>query len=231
MTKYASAIMPIEDEPELRFDVPKSFRMKVEHKKDRFFRDYTILLVGLFAWAVSIILFCTVTGAIVRHNDYVDIDKRIEDAKTAAVEEYKSDQARAEQAAHWKSGEASREAAMNQDVDLIARWMSFFKTDRAKMSFGGNVIVRILSPFYPNDVRSVLTEPRQFEFGNENLVADEHDLELAAEIWNMIDKRILPAGMTMDHLYGEVRDGGNDYVVRNEYEKTAATDYWRWIYS
>lgn len=228
MTKFASAIMPIEDEPEVRFDVPKSFRMKVEHKKDRFFRDYTILLVGLFAWAASIILFCTVTGAIVRHNDYVDIDKRIDDAKTAAVEEYKSDQARAEQAAHWKSGEASREAAMNQDVDLIARWMSFFKTDRAKMSFGGNVIVRILSPFYPNDVRSVLTEKDQFTFGNENLVASAHDQELAAEIWNMIDKRILPAGLTMDHLYGEVRDGGNDYVVRNEYEKTGATDYWRY---
>lgn len=228
MTKYASAIMPIEEESEVRFDVPKSFRMKVEHKKDRFFRDYTILLVGTFLWAASIILFCTVTGVIVRHNDYVDIDKRIDDAKAAAVEEYKDEKAREEQQANWLSGAASREAAMKQDVDLIARWMSFFKTDRAKMSFGGNVVVRILSPFYPNDVRSVLTEPEQFTFGSENLVASEHDRELATEIWNMIDKRILPAGMTMDHLYGEVRDGGNDYVVRNEYKKTAATDYWRY---
>lgn len=220
--------MPIDDEPEIRFDVPKSFRMKVEHKKDRFFRDYTILLVGLFLWAASIILFCIVTGVIVRNNDYVDIDHMITEAKTAAVEEYKAEQALQEQAAHWKSGEASREAAMNQDVDLIARWMSFFQTDRAKMSFGGNIVVRCLSPFYPDDIRSVLTAPDQFAFGNEDLVASEHDRELAGEIWNMIDKRILPAGLTMEHLYGEVRDGGNDYVVRNEYEKTAATDYWRY---
>lgn len=223
MVEFASTIMPIDDDPEIRFDFPGK-QMRRAIKRDRFFRDYGLTLLVVFLWAASMMIGCGVTGVIVHHNAMLDI----EDAKKQAVNEYKAEQALIVQAEHWKSGEASREAAMNQDVELLARWMSFFSTDRAKLSFGGNVLVRWLSSLYEDDLRSVLTEKDQFSFGNEDLIASERDKELAKVIWSLHEQRMLPAGLTMQHLYGEVRDGGQDYVVRNEYQKSAGTDYWRW---
>lgn len=199
-------------------------KMKAEIEFERLKKRYALALIALFIWAASMILGCCVTGVIVYNNAMADLDQ----AKHDAVEEYKQEQALKVQAEHWKSGEASREAARNQDIALLARWMSFFPDEKAKMSFGGNVLVRWLSPKYPNDLRSVLTEPGQFTFGNENLVSSPRDEELAGIIWDMHEANKLPTGLTMDHLYGEVRDGGQDYVVRNEYQKSSSTDYWRW---
>lgn len=225
MTKYASAVRILNEDPEIRFkfEAP-SRRARHEIRKERFVRDHAIGIIIAALWIISVWAAWLISGTIATHNALQDIDA----ARKTAVEEYKAQIAYDEQAEHWKSGEASKEAAKNQEVEILARWMSFFKTDEAKMSFGGNVLVRWLSDQYPMDLRSVLTEPKQFEFGSENLISSERDKELAGIIWDMHEQKTLFSGLTMQHLYGEVRDGGKDYVVRNTYEKSAATDYWRW---
>ena len=223
MPIYAGAIQILDEEPGMPEFAQPSRRMRREHRKDRFLRDHGIGLIVMFLWGITIIAAVIITSVIVRNNAMQDL----ETAKAEAVDEYIAKKAKETQAEYFKSGEASREAAKNQDVDMLARWMSFFQTDQAKMSFGGNVLVRCLSTVYPDDIRSVLTEPKQFDFGNESLVASARDQELAGIIWEKINQRILPAGLTMDHLYGEVRDGGKDYVVRNTYEITPRTDFRR----
>ena len=113
-----------------------------------FMKRYGILLLALaILWADS-----TITAAIVRRNTTAEVTEqltaRYEAEYAAKLEQYQQEQ----RAAQFKSGEASLMAAMDQEADVIARAIGTMQTKRMKLTMLWNILARVDSPFYPNNV-------------------------------------------------------------------------------
>ena len=223
----ARAIVPVWASEEVPIMHPVYSKARAEDLIHDFKKKHGILLICSFVWAFTMILGCCLTGWIVRENTAAQVWEEAEAAYSAQLESFKAEQAKAKQAEYFLSGEASLEAQINQEADELARATQIFTTTRAKESFIWNVIVRVLSPLYPNSVKEVLAQDGQFDFYSESNMISESDRQIAIPALRMMHEGRLPAGLTMNHLYGEMRENGADYVLRTQYLKTPGDDYWR----
>ena len=121
--KLARKIMPVwaEGEPvrivEHREEPKTPFRMRMDDLGNRILKRYGIFLICMAIWTISIIC----SSAIVSHNTEKRVREELSAEYAQKLEAYKQEQAEAEQAAHWLSGDASREAAINQDAVRLAK--------------------------------------------------------------------------------------------------------------
>lgn len=208
----------INDDP---IDIP--LRMKLEEKKNRFIKRYGIFLVCMCLWTLSMIL----EGAIVAHNTEKSVKAEMAVEYARQLEQYKREQAEAEQAAHWLSGDASREAAINQAVDAAARLAAKMSNDTQKGGIICNALARVLNKSYPNSLQEVIDQPQQWMFYSADNTFTEHDRDIAEKIirpW--MEQGVIPSGLTAEMVYGEWTP--TDYVLRDQWEKTSSAHYWRW---
>ena len=208
----------INDDP---IDIP--LRMKLEEKKNRFIKRYGIFLVCMCLWTISMIC----EGAIVAHNTEKSVKAEMAVEYARQLEQYKREQAEAEQAAHWLSGDASREAAINQAVDAAARLAAKMSNDTQKGGIICNALARVLNKSYPNSLQEVIDQPQQWMFYSEDNTFTEHDREVAERIirpW--MEQGVIPSGLTAEMVYGEWTP--TDYVLRDMWEKTSSAHYWRY---
>lgn len=186
-----------------------------------FMKRYGILLLALaILWADS-----TITAAIVRRNTAAEVTEqltaRYEAEYAAKLEQYQQEQ----RAAQFKSGEASLMAAMDQEADVIARAIGTMQTKRMKMTMLWNILARVDSPFYPNNVLEVVAQPQQWMFYDESNPIRDDDKALALEQLKLWHEKRYPAGLNNTFVYGEWST--NDYVLRDTWEKNSKTNYWR----
>jgi len=200
---------------------------KRTHRNDRmheFKRRNTIGILVLFAWAASMMLGCCVTGTIVRHNTWAEAYEEFDGWK----EEYRQELATQEQAKYFQSGEASREAAINQEVDAVAAVISKLTTDTQKLTEACCMLARVMSKYYPNSFREVAAQEQQWMFyDGSDRTYTEHDRELAEKIVRpYMEQGIIPRGLTSEMVYGEWTP--NDFILRDSYKTTSKMATWRW---
>lgn len=124
-------------------------------------------------------------------------------------------------------GDGSMQAVIEKEADAIAPVIGKMKTKRMKQSELWNILMRVDSPFYPNTVEEVVSAPGQWTFFDptEKNPIREDDRKLAIEQLKLWHDGRYPAELTVEHVYGEWSE--NDYVLRNTWEKTSSTSYWR----
>ena len=173
MVEFASAVMPIDDDPRantIHFDFPQSEPsgpMRRAIRRDRFFRDYAVLIIGTLLWGLTMMAGCIITGIIVRHNTETRVREEDRQMYEQAIADYQAAQAESEQAKYWLSGEASLEAQINAEATDLCRAGWIWTTDEAFLTFCCNVWMRTLSPLYPGSVAEVLRQEGQYDFARE----------------------------------------------------------------
>ena len=199
-----------------------------EAEMDRLKKRYGIALIGLFVWAASMMVGCCLTGVIVRHQT----EKRVRAEEAKHYEQMLADyheQRQQEQAAqYFLSGEASREAAINQEVEAVAPVIARLSTDAQKATEAACMLARVMNPSYPNSFKEVAEQPQQWMFydGSDKTYSD-HDREIAESIVRpYMESGKIPNGLTADMVYGAWRQ--NDFVLRDSYQNTGTMHTWRY---
>lgn len=202
---------------------PPQPKIKLDIDLKRFGKRYGILLAMMCLWTLSIII----CAAIVHHNTEQAVRQEMAFEYASKLEAYKAEQAQAEQAAHWLSGDASREAAVNKAVDSVAAVIAKLSTDQQKLTEASCMLARVMSPFYPNSFEEVANQKSQWMFyDGTDKTFSEHDRELAESIVRpYMEQSIVPNGLTDKMVYGSWSQ--NDFVLRDSYETTSTMATWR----
>ena len=235
MVEFASAVMPIDDDPRantIHFDFPQSEPsgpMRRAIRRDRFFRDYAVLIIGTLLWGLTMMAGCIITGIIVRHNTETRVREEDRQMYEQAIADYQAAQAESEQAKYWLSGEASLEAQINAEATDLCRAGWIWTTDEAFLTFCCNVWMRTLSPLYPGSVAEVLRQEGQYDFFSETAPVDEGRHEKAVELLKKLHEGVLPSHLTVNHLYLEMRDDGAICILHTVYPgQQGLDDPWRY---
>ena len=165
---------------------------------------------------------------IVRHQT----EKRVRAEEAKHYEQMLADyheQRQQEQAAqYFLSGEASREAAINQEVEAVAPVIARLSTDAQKATEAACMLARVMNPSYPNSFKEVAEQPQQWMFydGSDKTYSD-HDREIAESIVRpYMESGKIPNGLTADMVYGAWSQ--NDFVLRDSYQNTGTMHTWRY---
>ena len=200
-------------------------RMRMEEIGNRLIKRYGIFLAVMAVWTISLII----CSAIVHHNTAESVMEQMEEEYAVMLEQYKREQAEAEQAQHWLSGQASLDAAINQEVDAVAAVIAKLSTDAQKLTEASCMLARVMSPAYPNSFQEVAQQAQQWMFytADGDNTFSQHDRDLAEQIVRpYMEEGIIPNGLTADMVYGEWTP--NDFVLRDSYLTTSQMRTWRW---
>ena len=190
-------------------------------------RRYGLSLIVFMIWGASMILGCCMTGVIVRNNTIKELRQEMAVEYASQLEAYKRQQAEQAQAEHWLSGDASREAFINQEILAGAKLICREANDQVKGTKLGVALARVMNPMYPGTIKEVAEQPNQFMYYDDSNKVTEHDLDLAEQILRpYYEQGIVPNGLTQDMVYFEW--SGNSGTARDSYETTTSMSTWRW---
>lgn len=217
------AVEQIREEPESRRGQKMPPRMRMEDAKDRFLKKYGIILACICLWTISLIL----CASIVRHTTEREVRQEMAVEYASMLERYKAEQAEQEQASYFLSGDASREAFLNQEIDAAARLAAKMGNDTQKGGIICNALARVMSRNYPGTMQEVIAQPQQWMFYDEGNKFSAHDREIAEAILRAyyVDG-VIPNGLTEEFVYATWSE--NDYVLRNTWDFGPSTRTWRY---
>ena len=220
MPIYAGAVRILDEEPE-----QKPGQHSKRFDKATFFRDHivTVIIAGFMLLEGLAVGFGTAI------NVKRDVTARLTAEYEAKLEQYKADQARQIQQEYFLSGTASREAAINQAVDAVAKVISKLSTDAQKGTEACCILARVMSPAYPNSFQEVCEQPQQWMFYDptRDSTFSQHDREIAEKIVRpYMEDGIVTNGLTAQMVYGEWST--NDFVLRDSYKTTSSMRTFRW---
>lgn len=218
-----NSLAPIREIPVRAYRAQRWSEIKkaTDRRMTRLVRRYGITVIALAlltAWTFGV-------SAVSKHNTRIEVEERLS-AQYAAEYEAKLQAYIDEQEAISRSIEdESLQAQIEREADALAQAIGPMKTKRMKLSMLWNILVRVDNPLYPGTVDDVIAQPQQWMFYDaENPIRDD-DRELAIEQLEKWHEGRYPAGLTVEHVYGEW--SSDDYVLRDTWDKTSATDYWR----
>ena len=216
----------IHDEQEERKEPKMPPRMRMETARDRFIRRYGIILAAACLWTVSLILCSGIVRATTERRVRQETEARCAAEYAAQLEAYKQAEREAEQASYFLSGDASREAFLNQEIDAAARLAAKMSNDTQKGGIICNALARVMSRSYPDTMQEVVEQPNQWMFYDAGNKFSAHDREIAEKILRDYYDGIIPNGLTEDFVYGSWSE--NDYVLRNTWDFGPSTRTWRY---
>ena len=211
-----------------REEVPTGMWTKLmNHAAERirvsFRRKWGILIIGAALFTIYTILL----SAGVEHRTEVRVRQEMAGEAAAAVEAYKAEQARETQKQYFLSGDASREAFINQEVDSAARLAARMSNDTQKGGIICNALARVMNKAYPGTMAEVIAQPNQWMFYDPETKFSTHDREIAEKILRAYyEDGIIPNGLTDEYVYGSWSE--SDYVLRNTWDFGSATRTWRY---
>ena len=188
-----------------------------------FRRKYGIALIGAALFTIYTILL----SAGVEHRTEIRVRQEMAGEAAVAVEQYKAEQARETQKQYFLSGDASREAFINQEVDSAARLAARMSNDTQKGGIICNALARVMNKAYPGTMQEVVAQPEQWMFYSADNKFSTHDREIAEKIIRAYyEDGIVPTGLTEEFVYGSWSE--SDYVLRNTWDFGSATRTWRY---
>ena len=203
------------------------FTRFINHMTERirvgFRRKYGILLIGAALFTIYTILLSA--GVESRTEKRVRQEMAIEYA--SQLEAYKAEQARAAQAEHWLSGDASREAFINQEIDAGARLIQEEPNETMRGTKLGVAIARLMSGLYGATLQEVINQPGQWMNYHSDVKITQEVRAFAEKIIRAyMESGIVPNGLTAEMVYGEWTQ--HDFVLRDSYKTTSTMHTWRY---
>ena len=200
------------------------YRLRLDFDLKRFGKRYGILLAAAAVFAIYTICL----SAWVDHRATTRVRQELAIEYASRLEQYKQEQAEQAQAEHWLSGEASREAYINQEIDAAAPVIAKLATDAQKLNEVCCMLARVMSPLYPDSFREVAAQAQQWMFyDGTDKTFTQHDRELAESIIRpYLEEGIVPNGLTSSMVYGEWT--ASDFVLRDSYKTTSTMHTWRY---
>ena len=226
-TEIARQELPMWSDEATRREWKAAARIAVEEKAHDLKKRYGLALIGMFAWAASMMLGCCITGTIVHNRTEARTRQNMAIEYASMLERYKAEQAEQVQAEYFLSGDASREAFINQEIDAAAKLAAKMSNDVQKGGIICNALARVMSRNYPDTMQEVIAQPGQWMFYDEGNKFSSHDREIAEEILRAYyEDGIIPNGLTEEFLYATW--SASDYVLRNTWDFGPSTRTWRY---
>ena len=184
-----------------------------------------VLVMGLGFYGMLVAL---ITGSIVHSRTEKTVRAEMAAAYEQQLQDHKDQLAEDEAAKRFLSGDASREAFIQQEDVAVAGVISKLATDQQKLSEGSCMLARVMNPAYPNTFKEVAEQAQQWMFyDGSDKTYSQHDLEIADSIVRpYIERGIIPNGLTSDMVYGSWSP--NDFVLRDSYLNSATMHTWRY---
>lgn len=209
-----ASLMPVAEVP--RHQKPKNRRQSA------FFRNHGIAIVAfvtLMLWTCCVAL---IAGRRVRTKTEERLSAQYAAEYEAKLQAYIDEQ----EAMRRTVGDESLRAQMEREADAIARAVGPMKTKNMKLTMCWNILARVDSPFYPDTVEDVVNQPQQWMFYDAGNPIRDDDRELVLEQVKLWHEGRYPAKFTNEFVYAEW--SSNDYQLRDTWEKTSRTEYWRY---
>ena len=198
-------------------------RAKMFDKK-RFVRKYGIV----FGVAIFFTLYTILLSAWVNYKAEKRVRAEVEAEYAQQLQAHKDQMAQEQAAERFLSGDASREAFINQETDAVAAVISKLATDDQKRTEASCMLARVMNPAYPGTFQEVAEQAQQWPlYDGTDKTFSQHDREIADSIVRpYIESGIIPNGLTEDYIYGSWSP--SDYVLRNTWEFGQNTRTWRY---
>jgi hypothetical protein len=211
------------EEPLFRFELPS--KTKLSDRLELFKKRYAWLLVA----AALFCLYTIILSSCVRVSTEKAVTARLEAEYAARLDAWKAEQAYQAQAEHWLSGDASREAFIDQQITVAAKaaGANEMKTDVQKGGVIYTMLARVMSSAYPDTFQAVADQEGQIPFYKADNKYSQHDWDLAESILRpYYESGIIPNGLTDKYVYAEWSE--NDYVLRDAWLKDSNANYLRY---
>ena len=197
-------------------------RNEMEDRVDYLKKRYGIAVIVFLVWVASLLITFLITSYSV-HNKTVKEEEEHYAPYLAELTKYKQKEWDEGQA-NFLSDENSKAAAMQDDAVQLAHDSGMWKNENAFKTYCWNVIIRKMSPRYPNSIAEVLDQPKQYDYHDHGDTFNQEKYLWAMEVLEQADTGMLPAYLSLDHIVLEVRNGGNDCVLNTE----SGNDQWRY---
>ncbi len=188
----------------------------------RFLRRNAVLLLAL----AGLIVWTWVTTAITRHNAVEETTEKLTAA--FAIEKEKAVQAVRDEyaAARFLSGEASLQAAMEQEAGWISKVLYGMKDNNEKdlRTAVWCILSRVDNPWYPNSVEDVCRQKDQWMgySGDNPVLTNLKDLALEElAVWHNGER---PVSQEYVYLYWTPQK----VTLRDSFTDGSTTNYWRY---
>lgn len=216
------AELPKYENPGLKDREPVKRRRPV-WDAESFKKRYGIFLIMAAAFA----LYTVILSGVVEHRTEERVRQEAAIEYASMLEKYKAEQREQEQASYFLSGDASREAFLNQEIDAAARLAAKMGNDTQKGGIICNALARVMSRNYPGTMQEVIAQPQQWMFYSPENKFSTHDREIAEAILRAyyVDG-IIPTGLTEEFVYATWSE--TDYVLRNTWDFGPNTRTWRY---
>ena len=229
------ALVPVwaaQDEP-----TPPPRRTPPRFDQKDWFHDFKIkngiTLILIFAWAASMMLGCCVTGVIVRHNTTERVTAEVTSQLRQDFQKYLDQMDQEQKASQFLSGEASKQAAIEDLTYKIDNLIATYRqdlgvTEEGAYSVGWCVIARLVTGgWFGNTIDEVLNKPGQWEGNFKDHAVRNEDTAIARKIATDFYNGLYPDGFTDDLVYMN-REANGRVTLRNEYLTGPDTVYWRY---
>ena len=222
---YSGKAVHIYDEDD--YEMPKKHEKITkswwERKKEKLVRDHALTVILMFMWGASLIGGCCITGTIMYHNAYQEASE----VYTEKLEQYKAKQAEMEQAAYFKSGEASREAFLNQEKEAARHLSAGMMSNAQKGGIVCNAISRLMKGNHGSTLQEVIGEANQWMYYQPDRKYTEIDIRIADKLVDDYYNGIVPNGLTDEYEFGSWYPDGR-YVLRNTWAFNQNTRTWEY---
>ena len=211
--------------PEIPEIPPKPpVRHRVITAKERFARRYGILLI----LAAAFTIYTVILSAYVNYRAEKRVRAEVEAEYAQQLQAHKDQMAQEQAAERFLSGDASREAFINQEADAVAAVISKLATDDQKRTEASCMLARVMNPAYPGTFQEVSEQAQQWPlYDGSDKTFSQHDREIADSIVRpYIESGIIPNGLTADMIYAAWSP--SDLVLRDSYLNSATMHTWRW---
>ena len=203
--------------------LPRMYRVRMFDKKV-FVKRYGILLLAACFFTIYTVALTGITTKRTEKRVWAEAEEVIEQR----IDAYVQQQQEARSAEYFLSGEASREAFINQEIDAVAAVISKLATDAQKATEAACMLARVMNPAYPDTVQEVANQAKQWMFyDGSDKTFSQHDRDISESIVRpYLENGIIPNGLTPNMVYGSWSQ--NDFVLRDSYQTTPTMHTYRY---
>jgi hypothetical protein len=187
-----------------------------------FMRKYGILLIVVLSFIFWTLMMWLIASGITKARVTNALTQKYDIEYETRINKYIADL----EAANTPTEDEYLQRQIRMEADYLARVIGTMSTKQMKLSMLWNILMRVDSPYYPNTVKEVIEQPDQWMFYNESNPIRQNDVSLAIEQLKLWHDGRYPSNLSSSYVYGEWSE--HDYVLRDTWDKSSKTNYWRY---
>ena len=195
---------------------------RTDIRDTKFFRQYGILMIVVLSFIFWTLLIWFTSAGVTKAKVTNTLTGKYEIEYTQRIEAYIQEQ----EEANKPTEDEYLQRQIRAEADCIAKAIGTMNTRQMKLSMLWNILMRVDSPYYPNTVKEVVEQPNQWMFYSDSNPKRNDDVSLAIEQLRFWHEGRYPSNLSSSYVYGEWSE--HDYVLRDTWDKTSSTRYWRY---